>query len=57
MDLNSPVGPHFARARYFLVVDIDTSAFSFRNNTDLQQITYLAVRRLLVRSLAWASKP
>ena len=41
-DLSSPVGPHFARARYFFVVDIDTSAFSFRNNTDLQQTTYLA---------------
>ena len=41
-DLSSPVDSHFARARYFLIVDIDSSVFTIRNNIDLQQILYLA---------------
>lgn len=41
-DLHSPVGPPFVRARYFVVIDVDTIASSFRDNTDLQQTTYPA---------------
>jgi len=41
-DRNSRVDPHFARARCFLVVDIDHDALSVCNNTGLRQTAHLA---------------
>lgn len=40
--LNSNVDPHFARARYFLVVDIDSDALAVCRNTGSQQTQHLA---------------
>lgn len=39
---DSPVDSHFARTRYFLVVDLASDAADVRNNTDLQKIPFLA---------------
>lgn len=41
-DRNSRVDPHFARARYFLVVDIDNDALDVYRNVGLRQTLHLA---------------
>jgi predicted Fe-Mo cluster-binding NifX family protein len=41
-DLDSSVALHFARARYFLVVDLGGKESIVRSNTDLQRIPHLA---------------
>lgn len=41
-DSDSPVDAHFARACYFLVVDLGSDAAEARNNTDVERIQYLA---------------
>jgi len=41
-DRNSPVDPHFARARCFLVVDMSSGESTVCNNVDLQQTMHLA---------------
>ena len=41
-DLNSPIDSHFARTRYFLVVDFASDVTDVRNNTALQRAQFLA---------------
>lgn len=41
-DFDALVAHHFARARYFLVVDLDSNDSIVRSNTDLQQVSRLA---------------
>jgi len=41
-DHNSRVDPHFARARYFLIVDIDNDALAVCSNAGLRQTLHLA---------------
>lgn len=41
-DRQSPVDPHFARARYFFVADLANNVFTVRNNVALQQTPHLA---------------
>lgn len=41
-DFDALVAHHFARARYFLVVDLDNDNSIIRSNTDLQQVSRLA---------------
>ena len=39
---NSAVDPHFARALYFVLVDIENNDFTVRGNANVQQTQYLA---------------
>jgi len=41
-DRRAKVDPHFARARYFLVLDIDHDTLSVCNNTGFRQTAHLA---------------
>ena len=41
-DFGSKLDPHFARARYFLVVDIDHGTLSVCSNVDFQRTPHLA---------------
>ena len=41
-DRNSRVDPHFARARYFLVVDIDNDVLAVCRNAGFRQTLHLA---------------
>lgn len=41
-DCSSPIDPHFARTRYFLIIDLGSNASAVRDKTDLQRLQFLA---------------
>jgi len=40
--LDSPVAPHFARAPYFVVIDLESSVWTVRDNADLRRTLHRA---------------